>query len=52
MLNECETCYTVCFSMVGPLIAPINMEALMGVYSRFFTYLVGIFAVKNMNILK
>ena len=50
MLNECETCYTVCFSMVGPLIAPINMEALMREYSNFFTHFLGMFAVENKNL--
>ena len=47
MLNDCETWNIVCFSMATALFAPIFVEALMGVYSDYFTYFRGMFAVKR-----
>ena len=47
MLYDCETWYTICFSMATDLNAPINVKVLMGVYSDFFTNFLGMFAVKK-----
>ena len=46
MLNDCETWYWVCFLMTTALVAPINVEVLIGVYSDYFTNFLGVFAVK------